>query len=77
MKKKHEEVCFTCFLFSAVLYDLFFVLLADAEKLDYDSDRGGRNKKKGGGISKNRSPVKSKKRPAHSPPSTVGKKKKR
>jgi len=48
---------------------------ADAEKLDYDSDNAGRRKK--GVVSKTRSPVKSKKRPAHSPPPTNGKRKKR
>ncbi|CAF1184005.1 unnamed protein product [Adineta ricciae] len=50
---------------------------ADAEKLEYDSDNGGRNKKKGASSSKKRSPVQSKKRPAHSPPPTNNKKKKR
>ncbi|CAF0939912.1 unnamed protein product [Rotaria sordida] len=50
---------------------------ADAEKLEYDSDNGGRNKKKGGAPSKKTSPIKSKKRPAHSPPPTNGKKRKR
>ncbi|CAF1037590.1 unnamed protein product [Rotaria sp. Silwood1] len=50
---------------------------ADAEKLDYDSDNGGRSKKKGGTSTKKASPVKSKKRPAHSPPPTNGKKRKR
>ena len=56
------------------------LLLADAEKLDYESDHGGRGKKKGGGVgtsSKKRSPVQSKKRPAHSPPSNQTKKKKK
>ena len=58
-----------------------FSRLADAEKLDYESDHGGRGKKKGGGggggaSSKKRSPVQSKKRPAHSPPANQSKKKK-
>lgn len=57
---------------------IFFILLADAEKIDYESDHGDRSKKKGGGASsKKHSPVRSKKRPAHSPPATNSKKKKR
>ncbi|CAF3511935.1 unnamed protein product [Rotaria sordida] len=49
---------------------------ADAEKLDYDSDNGGRNKKKGDD-SKKRPTVVSKKRPAHSPPPSSSNKKKK
>ncbi len=75
-KKKLEKVNsidrISCFDFS------FALSLADAEKLEYESDGGGGGKKKVGGVaSKKRSPVQSKKRPANSPPPTNGKKKKR
>jgi hypothetical protein len=76
-KKKQEKVDS---ISTHVSYLFFFILLADAEKLDYESDNGGRSKRKGGGggaSSKKHSPVRSKKRPAHSPPPTNGKKKKR
>lgn len=54
----------------------FCFVTADAEKLDYDSDNGGRNKKKSASNSKQAS-VTSKKRPTHSPPPSNNKKKKR
>ncbi len=78
LKKKQEKVNWILF-FNRLFSYLFFIWLADAEKLEYDSDNGGRNKSKGGGSStKKRSPaVTSKKRPAHSPPATNGKRKKR
>jgi hypothetical protein len=66
-KKKLEKVRTTallCFL------SLSLSLLADAEKLEYESDSGGRGKKKAGAAV-------TKKRPASSPPPTDGKKKKR
>lgn len=79
-KKKHEKVDIQSFNIHRL-----FLSLADAEKADYESDHGGRSKKKIGGItkkhspiqSKKRSPVQSKKRPAYSPPSTSIKKKKK
>lgn len=52
--------------------DFVMNLLADAEKLEYDSDEGRRNKKKGASAA-----ASSKKRPAQSPPAGAGKKKKR
>lgn len=77
-KKKQDEVSWM-FFYIKMAYQYFYVLncfLADAEKLDFDSDDGGRSKKKGG-VSSKKSPVKSKKRPAQSPPPMNGKKKKK
>jgi hypothetical protein len=64
-----------------------YLFIADADKMEYDSDNGGRNKKKGRSsatsnnrssvVSKNRSSVVSKKRPARSPPPTNNKKRRR
>ena len=81
-KKKQEKVC--CMPSSLFAFPMLLsIQLADAEKLEYDSDNGGQGKKKSGGgggggtASKKRSPIVSKKRPAHSPPPTNGKRKKR
>ena len=74
-KKKLDEVKVSAHLIRE-LNRLCFVL-ADAEKQDYDSDNGGRSKKRGDNASKKQSTVASKKRPARSPPPTNNKKKKR
>jgi hypothetical protein len=52
------------------------MFIADAEKLDYDSDNGNRSKKKGM-ISGKVTSIGSQKRSARSPPPTNNKKKKR
>ncbi len=64
--------------FSIILF-ISYLFTADAEKLEYDSDNGGRNKKKGGSssASRRRPPVVTKKRPAPPPPSNNNKKRKK